>query len=1075
MTFKDPEKKPSWRAPKEQDIVAMLKRFHSPIRIVDLYIHFEAKQPTHDTKITELVDRMVMEGKLKYVRDSRIALSSFRSPIQEFSIVKISSDGVVLAKSWEDTHGDDCHQVKLPTSLAGKVEVGTRFIGKIEDLPYKRSYSHVSFIRLADTHARTTIGLFERVGEEQIGRLIPIHKSEYPFTVQENLTEGLLAGDVIIFHHGLKPSVDRLGPLNEPKSLAMLSIIEHQLSTEFSEAALQEAEHLPEIDLENRVDLRKLPLITIDGQHAKDFDDAVYAEAVDGGWRLVVAIADVAYYVPVGSALDREAFKRGNSAYFPGFVVPMLPEALSNGVCSLVPLEDRACVVADMTINADGKLTQYNFYRAVMHSKARTTYKQIQALVDEGDAENPLLPIVLNLYGAFAVLSKAREKRGTLELDLPEREAIFNEAGTFDRIETAVSLSSHKLIEEFMILANVACASFLEDKKQSFLYRVHDLPPAKKIAEFEKNIRPFFSGVVKANKKFFGEFLAKYENSPLKSTAHEMLLRTQAQASYTPINIGHFGLALRRYAHFTSPIRRYADLIAHRSIMTALDISPEAACLYDLEAAGLHISATERTAATAEREAMDRLAALFLSDHKHETFTARITGMHRAGIFVRINDYHIEGLIPFRALGEDMFLLDDQTQQIVGKRTRVVFTLGDPVSVTISRLDPIAGHVDFVLVDHTPQSTDAPRGLGDRQHTTHRKGSHKGDFRTKPGASERPSRPYTPRDDAGSSDRPARRPYTPRDDAGSSDRPARRPYTPRDDAGSSDRPRRPYTPRDDAGSSDRPRRPYTPRDDAGSSDRPARRPYTPRDDAGSSDRPRRPYTPRDDAGSSDRPRRPYTPRDDAGSSDRPARRPYTPRDDARSSDRPRRPYTPRDDAGSSDRPRRPYTPRDDAGSSDRPARRPYTPRDDAGSSDRPRRPYTPRDDAGSSDRPARRPYTPRDDAGSSDRPARRPYTPRDDAGSSDRPRRPYTPRDDARSSDRPARRPYTPRDDAGSSDRPRRPYTPRDDAGSSDRPARRPYTPRDGAGSSDRPARRPYTPRDGGSGSARPSKPTTRH
>jgi ribonuclease R len=1043
MILKDPAKKFSWKTPKEQDIVAMLKRFRSPLRIVDLFMHFEAKQPEHDTKITELVDRLVMEGKLKYVRDSRIALSSFRSPIQEFAVVKITPDGVILAKSWEDAEGDECHQVKIPHQLAGKLDIGTRFIGKIEDLAFKRSYSHVDFIRLADTHERTTIGTFERAGEG--GRLVPIHKGEYPFAMDVSLCDGLEHGDIVVFYHGLKPYVERLGQLNDPKALAMISIIEHKINLEFPEPVLEECAHLPAIDENTCKDLRDLELITIDGPHAKDFDDAVYAEPHEEGWRLVVAIADVAHYVPVGSALDREAFKRGNSVYFPGFVVPMLPEALSNGVCSLMPQVDRACVVADMLINEDGKLLSYTFYRGVMHSKARTTYAQIQSIIDEPNPAEPLSPLVQNLYGAFNVLAKARAKRGTLELELPEREAVFNETGMFDRIDTSVSLQSHKLIEEFMILANVACATFLEEKLQPFLYRVHDSPPAKKVAEFEKNVRPFYPGPVKANKKFFTQFLAHHADSPLKATAHEMMLRTQAQATYTPVNIGHFGLALRRYAHFTSPIRRYADLIAHRSIVAALGLSQESACLYDLEAAGQHISATERVAATAERESLDRLAALFLMEHKSETFPARITGMHRAGIFVRLTTCHIEGLIPFRDLGEDMFLLDDETQQIIGKRTRVVFTLGDIVTVNISRLDPIAGHVDFVLVDHTPQC-EAPKGHQARSssnHTTHRKGTHQGSFRTKPG--------------------------TEGDRGGSREGAPRKPYTPREGGSSEDRPRRPYTPREGGSSEDRPRRPYTPRE-GGSSDRPARAPWTPRAGETSADRPRsparKPWAPREGGSSEDRPRRPYTPREGGSSENRP-RRPYTPREGGSSEDRPRRPYTPREGGSSEDCPRRPYTPREGGSSEDRP-RRPYTPREGGSSEDRPRRPYTPRE-GGSSDRPARKPYTPREGGSSEDRP-RRPYTPREGGSSEDRPRRPYTPREGG-SSDRPARKPYTPREGGSSEDRPRRPYTPRE-GGSSDRPARKPYTPREG-GSSDRPARKPYTPREGGSSEDRPRRPYT--
>ena len=711
----------SWRSPRSNDIVAVAKKYKYPIKISDIYKHVDAQKPEHESIVNEIVDRLVIEGKFKYVRDHRVALSSFLSPIQEYVVAKITPDNVILAQSWDDPEGTDYYKVKAPPAIHGKIENGSHFIGKLEDKPFQKHKTFIKFIRFVEAQERKTVGVLEFHPITHQARLKPLQKGEYPFSIDNRLVEHLAEGDLVVFYHGTKPSIERIGNLNDPKSMAMIAIYEHRIPYVFPELARVECENLPQLNMEHRLDLRQMSLITIDGEDAKDFDDAVFAEKCDGGWRVVVAIADVSYYVPVGSALDREAYKRGNSAYFPGFVVPMLPEALSNGICSLMPNVDRACMVADMVINLEGKIIGQQFYRAVMCSKARTTYNEIEEIISQASSkssQHPLKDVVANLYEAFKVLQDARKRRGTLDLNIEERQVIFDGAGAICEVKARERLESHQLIEEFMILANVAVASFLEENQQALLFRVHDSPQSKKLEEFEKSLKPFYNGAVKSSKKFFSHILEQFNQTPLKDTINELVLRTQSQAVYSPYNIGHFGLSLKRYCHFTSPIRRYADLLIHRALGVVLGIDSGPLSLYDSEAVGLHISTTERRAATAERETMDRLVATYMETKMAQNFKARVVGIHRAGIFVRTMDEHVDGLIPFRNMGDDHYVIDEETNQIIGARSRTIFALGDMVEVSIHRLDPLAGHVDFNLLDHTPQFTlknDDKRGAGDKR------------------------------------------------------------------------------------------------------------------------------------------------------------------------------------------------------------------------------------------------------------------------------------------------------------------------------------------------------------------------
>jgi len=496
-----------------------------------------------------------------------------------------------------------------------------------------------------------------------------------------------------------------------PKSISLIAIYDRSIPVEFSPEALKQAESAVAAPLADREDLRLIPLITIDGEDARDFDDAVFAEPdLDsnnpGGWHLIVAIADVSWYVRPGDALDVEAYKRGNSVYFPDRVVPMLPEDLSNGWCSLKPNEDRPTIAAHMWIDSFGSLKRHTFERALIKSAARTTYTQIQAARNgQPDALTaPLMDTVITpLYGAYAALQKNRETRGVLELDLPERRIILDDDGHVQRVETRDRFDSHKLIEEFMILANVASAQTLERLKQPCLYRIHDEPSREKIESLKEFLQsvsiPFTSGQV-IRSSHFNQILTRAKNTPNSHMVSEVVLRSQSQAEYNPANIGHFGLALARYCHFTSPIRRYADLLVHRALVKGLALGegPLEDDHKDFTEMGEHLSDAERNASGAERDAVDRFAALYLSEQIGKVLPGRINGVTRFGLFVTMTESGADGLVPIRTLGDDFYIHDEHRHTLRGRDTAFEYRLGDKVEVLITEADPITGSTVFQMV-----------------------------------------------------------------------------------------------------------------------------------------------------------------------------------------------------------------------------------------------------------------------------------------------------------------------------------------------------------------------------------------
>ncbi len=534
--------------------------------------------------------------------------------------------------------------------------------------------------------------------------------------------------------------VETLGHLDEPNAISALAIAEHDIPVEFAAEAVAEAEAAKPVTLEDgREDLRHLPLVTIDGADARDFDDAVHAEALDGGgWRITVAIADVAWYVRPGSALDREAEMRGNSVYFPDRVVPMLPEALSNNLCSLRPDGDRACMAAVMEFDADGIKRRHRFVRGLMRSAARLIYEDVQAAIDgkPNDQTGPLLePVIKPLYAAYKALAAARAKRGPLELEMGER--VFEMDEERRRVQSVVPrdrLDSHRLIEDFMIAANVAAAETLTDKLAPCLFRIHDKPDPARIESLagvlgEMGIKASPNAITQPRQ--FTELVRKAEGTEYATLVSELVLRAQAQAVYHPDNIGHFGLALARYAHFTSPIRRYSDLIVHRSLISTLGLGQgglEPDFAERIHSVGEHISMTERRAAAAERQVHDRFAAAYLSDRVGETFQARVTGLHKAGVFVRVADIGAEGLVPRSLLPDDYWEHDQARHMLIGRNTGLEFRLGDPIEVILQAAEPVSGGLLFAAaVSGAPanasrRSANRPGGRpGNRSGKSHKK------------------------------------------------------------------------------------------------------------------------------------------------------------------------------------------------------------------------------------------------------------------------------------------------------------------------------------------------------------------
>jgi ribonuclease R len=555
------------------------------------------------------------------------------------------------------------------------------------------------------------------------GRLVPVDKKSQgrELLVQPGQEGDAKDGDLVSAtvgkqdRYGLPNAriTERLGSIRSEKTVSLIAIHAHSIPHVFSRDVLAEAEAAMPVGTEGREDWRRLPLVTIDPPDAKDHDDAVHAVADDdpgnpGGFVLTVAIADVAAYVRPGSAMDREALERGNSVYFPDRVVPMLPERISNDLCSLRPHEPRPALAVRMVIGPDGRKKRHSFHRVSMRSAAKLSYLQAQAAIDgrPDDVTGPILdPILRPLWEAYAAVKKARDAREPLFLDLPERKIILKPDGTVDRVLVPERLDAHRLIEEFMILANVAAAEALEKAGSELIYRVHDEPSLEKMRALGEVLASIGIKLPKEGAlqpALFNRILGGVEGSEHQLFINEVVLRSQSQAEYAAENYGHFGLNLRRYAHFTSPIRRYADLVVHRALIAALKLgkdglSPDTT-REELAEIGARISAAERRAMAAERETVDRLIAHHLADRIGAEFHGQISGVTKSGLFVKLAETGADGFVPVGTIGNDYYRYEEATHSLRGERTGETYRLGDPVSVRLVEAAPVAGALRFELL-----------------------------------------------------------------------------------------------------------------------------------------------------------------------------------------------------------------------------------------------------------------------------------------------------------------------------------------------------------------------------------------
>lgn len=639
-------------------------------------------------------------------------------------ITHIDIDGDIFAEpmDWDEATQGPKPRIELLSNAPMKE--GDRALASLKK--FNDTLYEGKLIRRIDKQRATVMGQISKTAKGYL--LSPAHKkAKYDFDVGEEDLNGAKSGDLVIAE--IMPSRDIkrqrakitqvLGNRNDVNAISLIAIHEAGLHEHFLEKVIEETQGLKVPPLGKREDVRHIPLVTIDGADARDFDDAVFAEKRSekegGGFHLIVAIADVAHYVRANTALDNEAYKRGNSTYFPDRVVPMLPEALSNDLCSLRPKEDRACMGFHLWIDDKGELTKSRVFRGLMRSHARLTYEQVQAARDgiKDDITTDLMKDVIDpLYAAYEVLDNARQKRGALDLDLPERQILIDDKGKMTGVKKRARLDAHKLIEEFMILANVAAAQALEAKNAPCVYRIHDRPSAEKLDTAREFLQSFGlslpAGQVMRPAQI-NQILEKASKLEYSQLISQVILRTQSQAVYHPDNIGHFGLALRKYAHFTSPIRRYADLLVHRSLIRAYGLGEGG--LSDEERVTLtekaeHISTTERTSAEAERNAVDRFTASWMSERIGAEFSGVISSVTRFGLFVSLNENGADGLIPMRTLPDDYYIHDEKQHALVGRKTKRIYRLGAPIQIRLKEADGLTGSSLFEVAND--KSADIP-------------------------------------------------------------------------------------------------------------------------------------------------------------------------------------------------------------------------------------------------------------------------------------------------------------------------------------------------------------------------------
>ena len=641
-------------------------------------------------------------------------------PVSILTILAPDSQGDLFAEPMEWTGDDPAPRILFfPRKGDEALGAGDRILARLAEVSGEDYSYEARLIRKIGANPLKVLGVF-RAGSEG-GRILPINKgSDKEWRVAREFINGAKDGELVEAEQtgpkrmGLPQAriTTILGDPSGAKAVSLIAIHQHGIPDHFPDAVMREAEAAKPAPLGVRTDLRDVPLVTIDPIDARDRDDAVYAApdtspANPGGHILWVAIADVAHYVRPGSGLDAEARHRGNSTYFPDRVVPMLPDTLSGDLCSLHEHVDRACLAVQMVIDAQGHKISHRFVRGLMRSQASLHYAQVQDAVDgrADDKTAPLLDgVIAPIYAAYASLKLARAARGPLELDLPERKIVLDEAGAVQSVNFPERLDAHRLIEEFMVLANVAAAEELVRLKRPLLFRVHEEPSPEKLDALREVAEASGFTLAKGQvlqTSHLNRLLAQAKDTDFGELMNITTLRSMTQAYYFAENFGHFGLALRSYAHFTSPIRRYSDLIVHRALIAGHGWGDDGLSVADVdrlaETAKL-ISDTERRSMTAERDTTDRYLASFLADKVGAEFAGRISGVQRFGLFIRLDDTGADGLIPIRSVGREFFHYDQASQTLMGADTGVVIGIGLKVVVRLAEAVPVTGGLTLELI-----------------------------------------------------------------------------------------------------------------------------------------------------------------------------------------------------------------------------------------------------------------------------------------------------------------------------------------------------------------------------------------
>lgn len=644
-------------------------------------------------------------------------------PVSVLEVGEITPDGDIFANPLEwQGEGDPPGVLFVAKSSDPALKSGDRILCRMTEVQGEDDHGYEArLIRRIGQNARRILGIFRKGAEG--GRIVPIDKgADKEWMVPAGATEGAKDGELVEAKQsgpkarmGLPKAqiVARLGDPAAPRAVSLIAIHQHGIPDEFPDEVVAEADAMKPAGLKGREDLRHLPLITIDPSDARDHDDAIYAHADDnpknpGGFVVWVAIADVAYYVTPGSELDREARKRGNSSYFPDRVVPMLPDRLSGDLCSLHEGVPRAVLAARIVIGADGEKRSHSFIRGLMKSHASLNYQEVQAAQDGAPNEKcaPWVDEVITpLFEAYFALRRARQARQPLDLDLPERKIVLSDDGQVESVRVAERLDAHRLVEEMMVLANVAAAEELGRLGRPLLYRVHEEPSQEKLDALREVAQASGFTLAKGQvlkTRHLNQLLAQAEGSEFDELINMTTLRSMTQAYYFPKNFGHFGLALKDYAHFTSPIRRYSDLIVHRALITGHGwgkdgLSPED--IDQLEATATHISQTERRSMEAERDTTDRYLAAFLSERVGNEMTGKIASVQRFGLFVKLDETGADGLIPVSSIGTEYYRYNDREQTLEGERSGLTLAVGQPVLVRLSEAVPVTGGLTFQLLE----------------------------------------------------------------------------------------------------------------------------------------------------------------------------------------------------------------------------------------------------------------------------------------------------------------------------------------------------------------------------------------